>query len=53
MFVCGHDIDLADVLLEVINNFGLLTQLSDVHQTFGEFTPPSIDDLIAHNHLPP
>ena len=41
-----------ELLLEVIDHFGLLVQLSDVHQPLCELPTSSIHNLVAHQHLP-
>lgn len=42
---------LVRILLEVINNFGLLVQLSDVHHSLAKLSPPSVNHLVPHHHL--
>lgn len=44
-------IDYVEVLLKVINDFGLLIKLSNIHQALGEFTSSGIDDLITRYNL--
>jgi len=42
----------AGVLLEVIDDFGLFVQLTDVHHPLGELPPTGVDHLVPHRHLP-
>lgn len=46
-------LDVRLTLLEIVNDFGLLIEFSNVHQALGELSSTSVDYLIAHNCLPP
>lgn len=41
------------ILLEVVDDFGLFVQLSDIHNPLGELPPSSVGHLVPHRHLPP
>lgn len=47
------DLNRTGCLLEVVNDFGLLVQLPDVHHPLGELSASCVDDLVPEHHLPP
>lgn len=43
--------NVSSCLLEIIDDFCLLIELSYVHQALGKFSPTSVDYLVAHDCL--